>query len=98
LTERKRLTKRRLLLDWLTQALRSGRRETSYLAVLFIEFNKFKQVNDNYGRDTGGQMRIDIASRLPIIVRESDTVAMLVVMNLCSRARSLKAPSALASS
>ena len=71
------LPNRRLLLDRLTQALRLGRRENSYLAVLFIDLNKFKQVNDTYGHETGDQMLIEVANRLQCIVRESDTVARL---------------------
>ncbi len=71
------LPNRRLLLDRLTQALRLGKRENSYLAVLFIDLNKFKQVNDTYGHDVGDQMLIEVANRLQGIVRESDTVARL---------------------
>ncbi len=55
------LPNRRLLLDRLTQALRLGQRESHYLAVLFIDLNKFKLVNDTYGHDAGGQMLIEVA-------------------------------------
>jgi len=72
-----RLPNRRLLLDRLTQALSLGKRENSYLAVLFIDLNRFKQLNDNYGHDTGDQMLIEVANRLRYIVRLSDTVARL---------------------
>lgn len=72
-----RLPNRRLLLDRLTQALRLGKREKSYLAVLFIDLNKFKQLNDSYGHDTGDLMLIEVANRLQNIVRQSDTVARL---------------------
>ncbi|AGX86302.1 GGDEF domain protein [Candidatus Symbiobacter mobilis CR] len=72
-----RLPNRRLLLDRLTQALYLGKRENNYLAVLFIDLNKFKQLNDNYGHDTGDQMLVEVANRLQSIVRQSDTVARL---------------------
>jgi diguanylate cyclase (GGDEF)-like protein len=71
------LPNRRLLLDRLTQALHLGKREKSYLAVLFIDLNKFKQLNDSYGHDTGDLMLIEVANRLQNIVRQSDTVARL---------------------
>lgn len=72
-----RLPNRRLLLDRLKQALRVGKRENSYLAVLFIDLDKFKLLNDSYGHDIGDQMLIEVASRLQGIVRDSDTVGRL---------------------
>ena len=71
------LPNRRLLLDRLTQALLLGKRESRYLAVLFIDLNKFKLVNDTYGHDAGDQMLIEVANRLQKIVRQSDTVARI---------------------
>ena len=72
-----RLPNRRLLLDRLTQSLQLCKRENSYLAVLFIDLNKFKQLNDTYGHDTGDQMLVEVANRLQKLVRQSDTVARL---------------------
>ena len=72
-----RLPNRRLLLDRLTQALHLAKREKSHLAVLFIDLNKFKQLNDTYGHDMGDLMLIEVAKRLQNIVRQSDTVARL---------------------
>jgi diguanylate cyclase (GGDEF)-like protein/PAS domain S-box-containing protein len=71
------LPNRRLLLDRMAQALRLGKREHSYLAVLYIDLNRFKQLNDTHGHDTGDQMLIEVASRLQQAVRNSDTVARL---------------------
>jgi diguanylate cyclase (GGDEF)-like protein/PAS domain S-box-containing protein len=71
------LSNRRLLLDRLKQALRLGKREGSYLAVLFIDLDKFKQLNDTCGHDVGDQMLTEVASRLGKLVRDSDTVARL---------------------
>ena len=72
-----RLPNRRLLLDRLSQALRRSKRENSYLAVLFIDLDRFKQLNDTYGHDTGDQMLVEVANRLQRVVRDSDTVARL---------------------
>jgi diguanylate cyclase (GGDEF)-like protein len=71
------LPNRRLLLDRMTQDLLLGKRENRHLAVLFIDLNKFKLVNDAYGHDAGDQMLIEVANRLQKIVRQSDTVARL---------------------
>ena len=72
-----RLPNRRLLLDRLMQALYLAKRENSYLAVLFVDLDRFKQLNDSYGHDTGDQMLIEVANRLQMNVRKSDTVARL---------------------
>lgn len=70
-----RLPNRRLLLDRLKQAMRFGKRDSGYLAVLFLDLNKFKALNDTYGHDTGDRMLIEVARRLQGVVRDSDTVA-----------------------
>ncbi|WP_295389449.1 diguanylate cyclase [uncultured Thiodictyon sp.] len=72
-----RLPNRRQLHDRLIQALRLSKRKNSYLAVLFIDLNRFKQLNDSYGHDIGDQMLVEVANRLRQVVRESDTVARL---------------------
>jgi diguanylate cyclase (GGDEF)-like protein/PAS domain S-box-containing protein len=72
-----RLPNRRLLLDRMAQALRVGKREKSYLAVLFIDLDRFKQLNDGYGHDTGDRMLVEVANRLRQVVRDSDTVARI---------------------
>ena len=72
-----KLPNRRLLLDRLEQALRTSKRENSYLAVLFLDLDKFKQLNDSHGHDTGDQLLIAVANRLQQLVRDVDTVARL---------------------
>jgi diguanylate cyclase (GGDEF)-like protein/PAS domain S-box-containing protein len=72
-----RLPNRRLLLDRLEQALRTGQRQSSHLAVLFLDLNRFKQLNDAYGHDVGDRLLVEVAARLRRVVRESDTVARL---------------------
>ena len=71
------LPNRRLLLDRLEQTLRFDKRENGYLAVLYLDLNKFKLLNDRYGHDTGDLMLIEVARRLQGVVRESDTVSRL---------------------
>jgi diguanylate cyclase (GGDEF)-like protein/PAS domain S-box-containing protein len=72
-----RLPNRRLLHDRLQQALRISKRQNSYLAVFFLDLNKFKQLNDTHGHDVGDQLLIEVAERLQKVVRVSDTVARL---------------------
>jgi len=72
-----RLPNRRLLLDRLEHALLSGKRQQDHLAVLFIDLNQFKQLNDTHGHDAGDLLLVEVARRLKLGVRESDTVARL---------------------
>lgn len=72
-----RLPNRRLLLDRLRHAQETSRRSQSYGAVLFIDLDHFKQLNDRYGHDVGDQMLVEVARRLRGVVREADTVARL---------------------
>ena len=71
------LPNRSLLMDRLTQALaRSGRRQSS-VAVLFIDLDHFKNINDELGHDVGDQFLAEIGSRLRAATRAHDTVARL---------------------
>jgi diguanylate cyclase (GGDEF)-like protein/PAS domain S-box-containing protein len=72
-----RLPNRRLLLDKVTQAMHMSKRQNSYFAVLFLDVNKFKELNDAHGHDAGDQLLIQVANRLRNEVRETDTVARL---------------------
>ncbi|MEW6505886.1 MAG: GGDEF domain-containing protein [Chloroflexota bacterium] len=72
-----RLPNRRLLLDRMEQALRNSQRHNSHLAVLFLDLNKFKQLNDAYGHDVGDKMLIEVSMRLKQSVRDTDTVTRL---------------------
>jgi diguanylate cyclase (GGDEF)-like protein/PAS domain S-box-containing protein len=71
------LPNRRLLLDRLEQAIRGSRRHGSHLAVIFIDLNRFKELNDAYGHDVGDKLLVVVAERLRGLVRGSDTVARL---------------------
>jgi diguanylate cyclase (GGDEF)-like protein len=59
------------------QASRTSKRLNSYVAVLFIDLNKFKQLNDVHGHDVGDKLLVEVAQRLLKEVRDSDTVARL---------------------
>jgi diguanylate cyclase (GGDEF)-like protein/PAS domain S-box-containing protein len=69
------LPNRSLLMDRLSQALaRSGRRQSS-VAVLFIDLDHFKLINDELGHDVGDELLVTIAGRLLGVTRAQDTVA-----------------------
>jgi diguanylate cyclase (GGDEF)-like protein/PAS domain S-box-containing protein len=72
-----RLPNRRLLLDRIERALRTSKRQNSHVAVLFLDLNKFKLLNDTHGHDVGDKLLIEVAERLQRVVRDSDTVARL---------------------
>ena len=71
------LPNRLLLADRLEMALLRSRREHSYVAVLFLDLDGFKEINDTYGHETGDVLLVAIARRLDEAVREQDTVARL---------------------
>lgn len=70
-----RLPNRRLLHDRLHQALIHARRSSSRLALMFLDLDKFKPVNDAFGHQAGDELLLAVAQRLQACVRESDTVA-----------------------
>ncbi len=72
-----RLPNRRLLLDRLHQAARASKRLGHHNAVIFIDLNKFKLLNDTWGHDVGDKLLVIVAERLQSLVRGSDTVARL---------------------
>lgn len=71
------LANRLLLMDRFEVAMRRARRNRKKFAVLMMDLNKFKAINDTYGHAAGDQVLIAVAQRLASIVRESDTVARL---------------------
>jgi diguanylate cyclase (GGDEF)-like protein len=71
------LPNRRLLMDRLGQSLISSNRSQEYGALLILDLDHFKALNDTQGHDTGDQLLIEVALRLTATVRENDTVARL---------------------
>ena len=71
------LANRTLLSDRMTQALLQLRRRPGGVAVLFVDLDRFKSVNDNHGHEVGDAVLIEIAVRLTSSARLSDTVARI---------------------
>ncbi len=70
-----KLPNRRLLNDRLTQAMVASKRSGCYGAVLFLDLDNFKPLNDSHGHEVGDLLLIEVADRLKSCVRRSDTVA-----------------------
>jgi diguanylate cyclase (GGDEF)-like protein/PAS domain S-box-containing protein len=71
------LANRALFLDRLQSALKKARRDSTRLAVLYLDMDKFKQINDTFGHTTGDHLLREVARRLIQCVRESDTIGRL---------------------
>jgi diguanylate cyclase (GGDEF)-like protein/PAS domain S-box-containing protein len=71
------LPNRRLLRDRLEQQVRESRRSRWPLALMFIDLDRFKEVNDALGHEQGDLLLKEVARRLRGCVRETDTVARL---------------------
>jgi len=71
------LSNRRLFIDRLEKAVSESRRRSSFIALLFIDLDQFKRINDSLGHEAGDQLLVEIARRLETSVRESDTVSRI---------------------
>jgi diguanylate cyclase (GGDEF)-like protein len=71
------LPNRLLFEDRLETSIKMAKRNSLMLAVLFIDLDGFKAVNDTYGHQAGDELLIDVADRLKSNIREVDTVARL---------------------
>src|SRR6202022_2053616 len=69
------LPNRLLLNDWLTQAMAAARRQQPQLAVLFVDVDRFKQINDSLAHEIGDELLLSVAGRMLASVRGSDTVS-----------------------
>ena len=70
-----KLPNRSLFIDRATHALAAARRNGSWTAVLFLDVNDFKRINDVFGHSAGDALLRDVAIRLSGVVRPTDTVA-----------------------
>jgi diguanylate cyclase (GGDEF)-like protein/PAS domain S-box-containing protein len=71
------LPNRRLLIDRVRQAMASSARSTKYCALLFLDLDNFKTLNDTLGHDIGDLLLQQVAHRVSNCVRKGDTVARL---------------------
>ncbi len=70
-----KLPNRRLLDDRLRQSMAAGKRSGCYGALMFVDLDSFKLLNDTHGHEIGDLLLIEAADRLKSCVREMDTVA-----------------------
>ena len=71
------LPNRRLLADRLAQSLAAARRENSQIALLYIDLDGFKLVNDSFGHSAGDILLLEVGRRFKSRTRESDTIARI---------------------
>ncbi|MEO5793455.1 MAG: EAL domain-containing protein, partial [Rhodoferax sp.] len=71
------LPNRRMLRDRLEQEIKRCKRDAQQLAILFIDLDHFKEVNDTLGHDNGDLLLVEAARRIQSCVREADTVARM---------------------
>ena len=71
------LANRSSLMDRLEAALAASRRDRSAVAVLFIDLDGFKRVNDSFGHARGDEVLLEVAQRIVSVMRAGETVARL---------------------
>jgi len=71
------LPNRRLLVDRFQHAILLSQRANTYSALMFIDLDNFKTLNDTKGHDIGDQLLMEVAKRIQITLRAGDTVARL---------------------
>ncbi|WP_024953971.1 EAL domain-containing protein [Sulfurospirillum arcachonense] len=72
-----KLPNRLLLSARLEQAIKRAKREESKIAVLFLDLDRFKEINDTYGHSYGDEILTTVTSRFKTIMREKDTIARI---------------------
>ena len=71
------LTNRTVFMDRLKQLLNQRETKKVYHAVLFVDLNKFKEINDTVGHSVGDEVLVMVAARLKKLIRKGDTVSRL---------------------
>ncbi len=71
------LANRVLFKERLARSLIRADRNNTYVALMFIDLDRFKNVNDTLGHDAGDRLLIEVSKRLSGVVREGDTIARL---------------------
>lgn len=71
------LPNRDMFADRLKQEMKAAYRDNQLLAVLFLDLDRFKEINDSFGHDQGDLLLIETARRITACLREEDTVARL---------------------
>jgi diguanylate cyclase (GGDEF)-like protein len=69
------LPNRRLFFDIVNLGVAEARRHKNKLAILYMDIDKFKEVNDNLGHSAGDEVLVEVSRRLTLSIRGSDTVA-----------------------
>jgi diguanylate cyclase (GGDEF)-like protein/PAS domain S-box-containing protein len=70
-----KLPNRRLLTDRMSQTMAASKRNGKYVALIYLDLDNFKPLNDEHGRDAGDLLLVEVATRLKLSVRAIDTVA-----------------------
>jgi diguanylate cyclase (GGDEF)-like protein len=66
-----------MLADRLHQAMHNAQRRKQLLAVVYLDLDGFKSINDNHGHDTGDQLLMTLSERMKLALREGDTLARI---------------------
>ena len=72
-----KLPNRLLLTSRLSQAIKRAKREYSKIAVLFLDLDRFKEINDTFGHSYGDEILTTVTTRFKIAMREKDTIARI---------------------
>ena len=72
-----KLPNRLMLADRMHQAMLQARRHQQSIAIVYLDLDGFKQINDDYGHSTGDRLLMAIATRMKAAIREGDTLARL---------------------